>query len=503
MKYLKNFLVILLCVVITLTAPPLNGFAKNEQPELKQENIQVQSSNALGNEIGELMTEQQEAENSDFCISWMDLEGKVATVEMINRLACTVVVAVFEENGKMVGSGKTEVEANVAYATVELDIATMPEYFVAKAFLLDENMASLCDEYLCERYTKAFQEFLDLTIYDFEDQIVVQLDEEVDNNFVVAKEGTQEAEQNGDKNILVSADDEAGIYVFKNADKTITGVSVGENLFYDLGNDNYILVKVESNTTEGNLTTVVADDAEIGDLFDCVKIDTVADASEATVDASRMDDAFELVDPEPEIELNAIDVEAEKKAKLGFVVKYQNSSESIKISGGFEFEAGVAIKLYYKVRLFKKDKIDFKVEAQYGYGYTLDIKSGMNAALSLPLPEVSIPVYAGITVDIGLEFVFSLEGSVGIEGKKNITTGFTYDDVNGRRTINNEEESWTPSSKGVGFEVSVGLEVSAAVSALKVVKAGVIVGVGLGLEGKIKKVDNKDGADTWHECTFC
>ena len=503
MKYLKNFLAILLCVVITLTAPPLNGFAKNEQPELKQENIQVQSSNALGNEIGELMTEQQEAENSDFCISWMDLEGKVATVEMINRLACTVVVAVFEENGKMVGSGKTEVEANVAYATVELDIATMPEYFVAKAFLLDENMASLCDEYLCERYTKAFQEFLDLTIYDFEDQIVVQLDEEVDNNFVVAKEGTQEAEQNGDKNILVSADDEAGIYVFKNADKTITGVSVGENLFYDLGNDNYILVKVESNTTEGNLTTVVADDAEIGDLFDCVKIDTVADASEATVDASRMDDAFELVDPEPEIELNAIDVEAEKKAKLGFVVKYQNSSESIKISGGFEFEAGVAIKLYYKVRLFKKDKIDFKVEAQYGYGYTLDIKSGMNAALSLPLPEVSIPVYAGITVDIGLEFVFSLEGSVGIEGKKNITTGFTYDDVNGRRTINNEEESWTPSSKGVGFEVSVGLEVSAAVSALKVVKAGVIVGVGLGLEGKIKKVDNKDGADTWHECTFC
>ncbi len=506
MKYLQKTLAIILCFVTVFTAVPLTGRAVDDQEQstLNQENIQVQSNNTLGKEIGELMEEQQETENSDYCISWMDLEGKTATVEMVNKLACTVVVAVFEENGKMVGSGKTEVEAETAEATVELDIETMPEYFVAKAFLLDENMASLCDEYLCERYTRDFQEFLDLTIHDFEDQIVVQLDdEEEDNNFVVAKDGTQESKQDGEKNILVSADDENGIYVFENADKTITGVSVGENLFYDLGDDNYILVKVASNVTEGNLTTVVADDADIGDLYDCVKIDTTADASQAVVDTSTMHESLEMVEPAPQLRKRAIDVEAERKFQRGFIVKYENKNESFKISGGFDFEAGVSMKLYYKVRLFKKDKVDFKVEAKYGYGYKIDVTAGMNSAVKLPLPKISIPIYAGIFFNIEMSFNFSAEGTIGIEGRKNVTCGFTYDNANGRRKIYEETENWVPSSKGLSFEVNVGLEIKGAISALQVVEAGIVVGIGIGLEGKFKKVDNKEGADKFHLCSNC
>ena len=76
---------------------------------------------------------------------------------------------------------------------------------------------------------------------------------------------------------------------------TVKGLLPGDVFYYNTGDDNYILTKVLSSVTSGNLTQVTADQsAEIGDLFDYVKIEESQDAEETTIDTTQTDPGVTL-----------------------------------------------------------------------------------------------------------------------------------------------------------------------------------------------------------------
>ncbi len=71
-----------------------------------------------------------------------------------------------------------DVEKTAKDAVVTLETQEMPQYFLVKAFLVDETMAPLCSVYQSELYTKEMQEFLTKTTDDFEQNNVLNLDED-------------------------------------------------------------------------------------------------------------------------------------------------------------------------------------------------------------------------------------------------------------------------------------------------------------------------------------
>ena len=90
----------------------------------------------------------------------------------------------------MSASGTVDVfamEENTGHSTVTVPLTgSIPASFIVKAFLLDKDEhAPLCNEFTSLAYTKDLSDLESSTIYDYPENQVVNLDEDVSNNFAV------------------------------------------------------------------------------------------------------------------------------------------------------------------------------------------------------------------------------------------------------------------------------------------------------------------------------
>ena len=86
--------------------------------------------------------------SDDVSISFVEIDGKTASVDLIKSVPCRLVVAIYDQDsGKMLASGVKDVDINAANAKVSIDIPSMPEYFLLRAFALDSDMSALCCKY--------------------------------------------------------------------------------------------------------------------------------------------------------------------------------------------------------------------------------------------------------------------------------------------------------------------------------------------------------------------
>ena len=96
----------------------------------------------------------------------------------------TLVVGIYDEDGiQMITSASSEVTPEQKNIIIELDSEKMPEYFYIKAFLADSNtLRPMCTAYESPNYTQEMQEFFAKTTDDFEQEKVLNLDEDKTNN---------------------------------------------------------------------------------------------------------------------------------------------------------------------------------------------------------------------------------------------------------------------------------------------------------------------------------
>ncbi|SHM50350.1 leucine-rich repeat domain-containing protein, partial [Ruminococcus flavefaciens] len=262
----------------------------------------IKSTNSLGNflagEAAQKNVSDPLAESSDasqFQITSLEFDSETGMVQIASNQstdAKIVVSFVDDETSECVLSVETSVEAGkLVNSEVKADISKLPKYYAVKAQLFNDLNRPVGKEYVLSRYTKAVQEIIATDITAFDEEQVVNLDEDDTTNFLVLNEDTVKAESSEEQNTLVSADYDNNVFVFDNADETISSLREGESLFIQPDDQNIIAVNVENIEKDGDKVTVSGNGA-IDDMFDFIKIETDGDLKNASVDTSCADEGM-------------------------------------------------------------------------------------------------------------------------------------------------------------------------------------------------------------------
>ncbi len=234
----------------------------------------------------------EQAENNGCNVFSIDMSGNQASVSFETTQDATLVVAVYDENGnQMLASGKKNVTNTETETTVTINSGTIPQYYLVRGYLIEtETLRPICTVYESSMYTQEMQEFLAKTTDDFDEEKVLNLDDDDTNNFAVYGDDTIIIPSDTEKNIVVSADDSTNTYVIKNADTDMTSLEEGDIFSYEYADGQFIITKVASIDVNGTTVTITGDDIEMEDVFSYVKIDASDDLANATIDPSACGD---------------------------------------------------------------------------------------------------------------------------------------------------------------------------------------------------------------------
>ena len=511
-KIITKGLSLILSTIIMFSVVPIVKAAEEDTPTIDsgETNFVIEDS-SLGAIINDTI-EEQETDSSEYYIKYMEVYDNVAVVDLFCIQSCTLVVAVFTEEGKMVGSGTINVEPNITgdinTEYVDLTVDSMPEHFVAKAFLLDDNNAALCKEYTCKLYTKEYQEFLSKTIYDFPDNTVVNLDEETDNNFAVLADGAISVDSDENKNDLVSYDEKTGSYVFENADDVLNSVEIGDTLYIDTNEDDCIVIKVKEIEVNGKKTVITAEsDIEISDLFTYIKIDASAQADADGIDTSEMDEgveylgSYEVSEPATTYSSRAIDESVKTAFPFELKKTFKTSDGTIvSVKGGAE----ISIEGHLKFDFDEKNMIlDILYETSVGLTLNASVSLEVKNTIRLDLPRFPIPICAGVTIYGSPKIVFSGKAVVEVENAKYFyKVGFSYDTANGKKNINEKNTDWEPKFESK-MELTIGLEFKLSGELIGALELSVDFTAGVKLVINILAMNDYNDVGEKHMCSPC
>lgn len=295
-KFLAMLLFLALCM--NLAAAP-NAAAANVSEEGRETKSTEGELSVTGNgTLGRLLTEpleqeiQKQEENNGCNIFSIQVEGKTAVVDFETTANAELLVAVYDESGvEMLASGSVDVFAGEETAEVDIDIASMPQYFYLRGFLVEsDSFRPICTAYESPNYTKEMQDFLASTTADYEQDRVLNFDDDANTNFAVYTDETILLDtENG--NQITSVDEENGIYQIENADEAVLGLQKDDIFSCTLEDGSILAVKVESVEAEGTAVTVIGQkDVDISEVFSYVKIEESLDLEDAKIDPSTCDE---------------------------------------------------------------------------------------------------------------------------------------------------------------------------------------------------------------------
>ncbi len=379
-KTVKRIFAILLAVVMLLSVAPMSVFAKENEPDVENgTQAEIKQTNSLSKMLAEATDMSQVTMDSPYYISEMTFDGKTANVRYYNEQDCYLAVAVYDENTEqMIDSAVALVNAESVTADIALN-EDLPEHFIAKAFLLDENNAALCKELVCRTYTTEYEKIASLTVNDFDADKVVNLDDEEDNNFVVLSDDVVSISGTGKTNVLSSSDVVNNTYTITNIDDSVRGLKAGDSFYLDNGDlENFLAIKIKSITFKDSTAIIVAEDGEAEDLFECIKIDSVASAGQADYSQGSADEAVEY--------MGEVDYETEE-------MMMQPSSTD----AGF---ADFSLSHKFKIKEKEYKNKSGKVEGKFSGGVTFSAKIGFSANFSGDYKDVSFTIDPSIKIEI-------------------------------------------------------------------------------------------------------
>lgn len=512
-KPFKRILSIVLTIIMVLSAVPSMAYATDN---IEEDTISGVSSNVnlkATNSVGELVTQalQTNGMNSDceYGITGIAFEGKTATVSGFAKKNCILLVALFDEKtDRMIASGMGEFVEDGQTADVEISTSAMPKYFIARAFLLDEYGASLCDKYTTKEHTHDFEEFFAKTVNDFEEEKVINLDESVDNNFVVLTEDASLVNTKNGNNKLISVDDEKGIYIFENINSDIASLKKGDIINYEQESEQDVLIiKIKSISISGKTATIVEDSTELTEVFDFVKINGNNNGENVTVDMSKADSGVEYrqieknEDNSDQIQLNSLDYNDSKKYSQEFSIKEKEIKKNVKLSFTLNFEINASVSLYYDCNLFSKDYVDMsvKIEPSIGVSFTL---TGKIEKSFVKLGEIGIYVCPGVYIGFTPEFVVEVSGEITISGRIEGCLGYSYNSDEGFRNISSPF-SFKPEIN-ISVTIFVGINMKPHISIIheKVADASISGEIGFDIKASTDLLEGVTSEEK-HDCAVC
>ena len=509
-RTVKRILAVLLTVVMLLSVAPMGVFAKGNMSDNTTEGIMSDVNLKATNSIGELVTKALEKNGLDtgsqYGVTGIDFDGKTATVTGFAMENCALIVAIYDENtNRMLASGIGEFLKDEQTASVEISITQMPKYYVAYAFLLDENGAALCDKFTSREHTHDFEEFYEKTVDDFDKDKVINLDESKDNNFVVLTDGAQTVDTLNGRNKLVSVDDEKGIYVFENIDSDISSLKAGDIFHYEQEDEQDVLViQVKSVSINGNIATITSDDTNLTEVFDYVKIEGSTNGENTTVDMSNADEGVEyrrIEEETGEIQTNSFGYNDSKSISSEFTIKEKEIKKNVKLSAKLTFKVSASVNVYYQKKAFAKDYLDMSIKIEPSVAISFSLTGKVEKSY-VKLGEIGIYVCPGVYIGFTPQFVVEVSGSISISGTIKGCIGYSYNSDEGFKNTSSPFDFKPKVEISVEVFIGINLKPHIAIIHEKIADASISGEIGF----KIKaSTDLSESATSKakHDCKVC
>ncbi len=446
-RTVKRALAILLMVVMLLSVAPMSAFAKeNDYDVEKQTETSYEATSSVGKLITDELSETQEDKtNEAYFISDVTMSGATAKVSLYCEDDCRVIVTAYDEKtGEMLTTGIADVEAKAETATVSMKAAELPQYYLLKAFLVGENNQALCDNFATEHYTSKFEEIMDKDIFDFDPDKVLNLDEQSDTNFMVLADGTKTVTGSSSKNVLVNADVDNNKYEFSNIDNQITSLKPGDKFYLDNGDEeNITVIIVKSVSVNGTSATIIAEESQLEDLFDYIKIDTEQSGADFEINEDDPSDDFEYVrdievDEESEeseitTQGQGVNIDKVKTIKKEFEIKKKEKKDKnddkkfeYKVNKGtLTFQFDLAFKF-----IFADDYKEVSFVASPKITFEMSIEGTLNLE-KFEMKEAKFRLCTGVKLAIKPTFLITVTGNLSLKFEFTGAIGVGWDSNNG------------------------------------------------------------------------
>ncbi|MCH5324200.1 MAG: hypothetical protein J1E39_03200 [Eubacterium sp.] len=472
--------------------------------------LDVSGNGSLGNMIADELLEKndEQQENNGCNVFSVEVEGTTAYVSYETTQDCTLTVGIYDNEGEeLLAVGTAQVSAEETDAEVEIVTDNMPEYFYIRAYLVkSDTLRPLCTEYDSPMYTKDMQEFLGKTTEDFDEERVLNFDEDEDTNFAVFSEETVLI-HDGATNVVISADEEKQEYVFGNVDEKITSLRKGD-IFAHENNGELLIVKVGSITVNGTQATVNGDDVELEEVFEHLRIDGEAPTESAVVDTSDLEDGVTYLGcvedgNDSEIATYAVDEEGKSGFSLKFEIKDDEKNENDPSNTSFSFSASLTIKIEASAKLYIS-LFETNIQVKLDYSNKVEVKFEGNSKDTYPLASLRIDVVPGIVaIELTPSFVFEFSGTASLNGTLKGSVGFKASTQTGAQSLTTTPSFTVSGELQVTLFVGLSLEPKLIVVHEKVANASLTAKVGAEVKAVFSSVTTAVQNDTIHDCVKC
>lgn len=504
-KTLKRTLALLLAVLM-LCSGMMTAFAREPvETGADTSEVGVASGQGMGTLLKGLLEEQEDAEGEICFISSVSMLDRTATVELTAGKACTLVVAVYDETTQeMLGSGVSAVEEGQTEATVEIQALSLPETYLVKGFLLDENNKAVGRHFVTMEYTQAYQTFLETKPENFDSEDTIYFDEtEKEENFGVLTDDVI----SGTVNAAMTWTYDAGTstYIFANATAQVKALKAGDIFYYEYGDSGseFLLFKVKTITVSGSTVTIAEDeDITLEEAFRFIRIEHGINEGSGFIDESQLPESLqkeERVNAQTEILNNDGKITLSDSLSLNYK---SSDNGGVSISGKVGVEFTAAAKLYYDMR-WGKDYYEFKLEFSFKFNFTVSVTGKIQVRKdNFYFPLMDIPI--GPFVLEGKAYP-AISFSVKIDAfKVEYTSSFKLyvsSESGGPQANTDSSKKWETDFGNAKIELKIGVGCEFGVSLAKLVEVGFDVEAGVKVVGDPSIVGIHN--DLHHDCDVC
>ena len=302
MNIFKKVIIYILLLALTIShIPPVAAQASTETTSDNATTLQGENTigEILAADINEAQQEQYSSQDGSAILD-ITIQGQTATVSYSLQQEAVILVAIYSQDCmELLTESRITCASGDSVATLTFP-DQLPTYFYVSAFILDpQSNKPLCSAYKNPMYTQSMQELLSSTVDDYDPELVLNLDESENTNFLVFSESTKEITQKENTNIVRSADDESRTYIIDNADKQFTGLKSGDIVRYAYGKNEMLIVKVASISVSGTTVTLTGQSPEAEEVFQVVKIEGSSEPDEVVFDENSCDDGLTYAGNKP------------------------------------------------------------------------------------------------------------------------------------------------------------------------------------------------------------
>ncbi len=410
------------------------------------------------------------------------------SVNLMNITEATVLVEIFdEESGELCAYGEQTVAPLTANIDVPIETGTIPEYFIVKATMLDKNRKLMCEALENEHHTKKFVEFFAKEVSDFDQEKVVNLDEQTDMNFFVAADDVTVIDSDGTVNV-VSKGEAENTYTISNATEDILNLNPGDKLVIRASNaaDSFAAKIKDINVSDNTVEITADDNISVSEFFSFVKLEMAQDEV-----------------PSETVSLMGIGGEIEESKYFEYTIPKDGDS---KASVTFSLNISVKVSFYYDLVLFGEDYLELDTSVtlnpqivatcadEYTWNYDYALGPGFDIISQIGI-GLSIQPSAIVHLETMAEATATANGTCTVGYNYTSTSGGkAYGELNGSFNLEAEAE----------LMVQAGIAIHVAITFLKEINlASISPEFGVQANGTTSYSYTTEQQDCIHECFLC